>query len=127
MRTRRSLQDAQTGNGGNTGAGNGNQNRGNSGNGTAPTSGQAVPTRQNRPTERDPLKKVFENGNSNAPIVGVAPKARGQSVRSLYGLKYYEEWVFIFVPTPQLLQQLQQQQQNQGNQQGRPTRPRVSP
>ena len=37
-------------------------------------------------------------GPSNLPIVGVAPKIKGPSVRTLYGLDRYEQWVFIFIP-----------------------------
>jgi hypothetical protein len=51
----------------------------------------------------DPLAKFFANGDSgpglsNIPIVGVAPKIKGPSVRTLYGLQNYEEWVFIYIP-----------------------------
>jgi type II secretory pathway pseudopilin PulG len=51
--------------------------------------------------EEDPLGRFFEPGrDSNLPIVGVAPKLKGPSVRSLWGLKSYEEWVFIYIPDP---------------------------
>ena len=53
----------------------------------------------------DPLKHLLDKdsdqGKSNLPIVGVAPKLKGPSVRSLYGLTRYEQWVFIFIPEPQ--------------------------
>ncbi len=50
----------------------------------------------------DPLGRFFEPGreNSNLPIVGVAPKLKGLSIRSLWGLKSYDEWVFIYIPDP---------------------------
>jgi hypothetical protein len=51
----------------------------------------------------DPLARFFDGGSSgpglsNVPIIGVAPKMKGSSVRTLYGLPNYEEWVFIFIP-----------------------------
>ncbi len=50
----------------------------------------------------DPLAHLFETGSpgqSNAPIVGVAPKRKGQAANAFFGLVNYEEWVFIFIPT----------------------------
>ena len=50
----------------------------------------------------DPLARFFDGGAgaglSNVPIIGVAPKMKGSSVRTLYGLDNYEEWVFIYIP-----------------------------
>jgi type II secretory pathway pseudopilin PulG len=46
----------------------------------------------------DPLAGLMELDKSSLPIVGVATKVKGPSIRALYGLKNYEEWVFIFVP-----------------------------
>jgi len=49
----------------------------------------------------DPLAHLFETGapgQSNAPIVGVAPKRKGKSANAYFGLENYEEWVFIFIP-----------------------------
>lgn len=50
----------------------------------------------------DPFASFFDNnsgpGPSNLPIIGVAPKIKGPSVRTLYGLDRYEQWVFIFIP-----------------------------
>jgi hypothetical protein len=55
----------------------------------------------------DPLGHLFKSdsfssssapGKSTVPIIGVAPKLKGKGVRTLYGLEYYEEWVFIYVP-----------------------------
>jgi type II secretory pathway pseudopilin PulG len=52
----------------------------------------------------DPLSSLLDSekdapGKSNLPIVGVAPRSKGPSVRKLYGsLQNYEEWVFFFVP-----------------------------
>ena len=46
----------------------------------------------------DPLANLFRGSSSNFPIVGVAPKIKGRSVRGLYGLQNYEEWVFLFIP-----------------------------
>lgn len=37
-------------------------------------------------------------GQDDLPIIGVAPKIKGDSVRTLYGLGHYEEWVFIYIP-----------------------------
>lgn len=51
--------------------------------------------------EEDPLSHLLEGGNSNLPIIGVAPRVKGAAVRPLYGMKSYEEWVFIFIPQPQ--------------------------
>jgi type II secretory pathway pseudopilin PulG len=50
----------------------------------------------------DPLGHLFETGTpgqSNAPIVGVAPKRKGKAANAYFGLERYEEWVFIFIPT----------------------------
>ncbi|HWP43035.1 MAG TPA: hypothetical protein VNO14_07360, partial [Blastocatellia bacterium] len=46
----------------------------------------------------DPLSHLLELDKDNLPIVGVATKMKGKSVRALYGLTSYEEWVFIFIP-----------------------------
>ena len=52
----------------------------------------------------DPLGHLFKSdanpsfGQSNIPIVGVAPKLKGKSIHTLYGLENYEEWVFIYIP-----------------------------
>ncbi len=58
----------------------------------------------------DPLAHIFKDkdssdqpGKSSIPIVGVAPRLKGPSVRSLYGLSNYEQWVFIFIPDPQTM------------------------
>src|SRR6185436_5381537 len=42
-------------------------------------------------------------GKSNLPIVGVRPKIKGPSVRALYGLSNYEQWIFIYIPDPQMI------------------------
>jgi len=47
------------------------------------------------------LAHLFETGapgQSNAPIVGVAPKRKGKAANAYFGLENYEEWVFIFIP-----------------------------
>jgi type II secretory pathway pseudopilin PulG len=55
----------------------------------------------------DPLGHFFESSsgssfdNSTLPIVGVAPKLKGKATRPLYGLEYYQEWVFIYIPPNQ--------------------------
>ena len=49
-------------------------------------------------SQNDPLAHLFQGGATNLPIVGVAPKLKGSSIRSLYGLTQYEEWVFIYIP-----------------------------
>lgn len=49
----------------------------------------------------DPLAHLFSSGTpgqSNAPIVGVAPKRKGKAANAYFGLENYEEWVFLFVP-----------------------------
>jgi type II secretory pathway pseudopilin PulG len=46
----------------------------------------------------DPLAHLLELDKSNLPIVGVATKMRGPTVKALYGFTNYEEWVFIFIP-----------------------------
>jgi uncharacterized membrane protein YgcG len=50
----------------------------------------------------DPFAHFFDKdsgpGQSNIPIIGVAPKMKGPSVRTLYGLDSYEQWVFIYIP-----------------------------
>jgi type II secretory pathway pseudopilin PulG len=49
----------------------------------------------------DPLAHLFQTGSpgqSNAPIIGVAPKRKGKAANALFGLENYEEWVFIFIP-----------------------------
>ncbi len=58
----------------------------------------------------DPLAHIFKDkdssdqpGKSSIPIVGVRPKLKGPSVRSLYGLSNYEQWIFIFIPDPQTM------------------------
>ena len=57
----------------------------------------------------DPLGHLLKDkdsdqpGKSSLPIVGVAPKLKGPSVRALYGLTNYEQWVFIFIPDPQTM------------------------
>jgi hypothetical protein len=58
----------------------------------------------------DPLAHLFGQGSSgpginNTPIVGVAPKLKGQSIRALYGLDHYEDWVFIYIPDQTQLRQ----------------------
>jgi len=58
------------------------------------------------PQMNDPLAHLFKSddnpsfGQSNIPIVGVAPKLKGKAIHTLYGLENYEEWVFIFIPLP---------------------------
>lgn len=49
----------------------------------------------------DPLARFFESGGpgqSNAPIVGVAPKKKGTAATAYFGLDKYEDWVFIYIP-----------------------------
>jgi type II secretory pathway pseudopilin PulG len=49
----------------------------------------------------DPLAHLFQTGTpgqSNAPIVGVAPKRKGKAANSYFGLENYEQWVFLFIP-----------------------------
>lgn len=55
----------------------------------------------------DPLAHIFGSGSpgrSNTPIVGVAPRVKGKAIKPLYGyLENYEDWVFIYVPLPNLV------------------------
>ncbi|PYP89592.1 MAG: hypothetical protein DMF61_02675 [Blastocatellia bacterium AA13] len=37
-------------------------------------------------------------GQSNLPIVGVAPRLKGKAIRNLWGMTSYDDWVFIFIP-----------------------------
>jgi type II secretory pathway pseudopilin PulG len=69
----------------------------------------------------DPLANIFKSGiTGGVPIIGVVPRVKGKSVRSLYGLKNYEEWVFLYIPPNNAPQnQLPQAPQNQ-NQLRRP-------
>jgi type II secretory pathway pseudopilin PulG len=49
----------------------------------------------------DPLAHLFQTGSpgqSNAPIVGVAPKRKGKAANAYFGFENYEEWVFLFIP-----------------------------
>jgi uncharacterized membrane protein YgcG len=74
--------------------------------GTPPGSNGSQPGAQNNPDDQpdppDPFAHFFDNnsgpGLSNVPIIGVAPKIKGPSVRTLYGLDSYEQWVFIYIP-----------------------------
>jgi uncharacterized membrane protein YgcG len=63
------------------------------------TQNQNAPEQLNPP---DPFAHFFDKdsgpGQSNIPIIGVAPKMKGPSVRTLYGLDSYEQWVFIYIP-----------------------------
>jgi type II secretory pathway pseudopilin PulG len=52
--------------------------------------------------EIDPLAHLFQSGSDRVPIVGVAPRIKGPAIRTLWGLKSYEEWVFIYIPDPTL-------------------------
>jgi len=51
----------------------------------------------------DPLAHLFQDsantpGQSNVPIVGVAPKRKGKAATPYFGLENYEDWVFIYIP-----------------------------
>jgi len=49
----------------------------------------------------DPLAHLFQTGTpgqTNAPIVGVAPKRKGKAANAYFGLENYEQWIFIFIP-----------------------------
>ncbi len=70
-------------------------------------------------TTPDPFAPLFENGRSNAPIVAVAPRVRGQSIRAFNGLDQYKDWIFFYVPP--IREQVPRNQPNPG---GRPARPR---
>ncbi|MFY9557249.1 MAG: hypothetical protein WAV20_18315 [Blastocatellia bacterium] len=52
-------------------------------------------------TGNDPLAHLLEStgpGQSNAPIIGVAPKRKGKATTAYFGLENYEDWVFLYVP-----------------------------
>jgi type II secretory pathway pseudopilin PulG len=42
------------------------------------------------------LDRLF-GGMDNRPIIGVAPKVKGRSIRTLWGMSDYSEWAFIHV------------------------------
>lgn len=70
----------------------------------------------------DPLAHLFPSdgpGQSNVPIVGVAPKRKGKAANAYFGLENYEEWVFLYIPKN--LQQNQPGLQRPGQNQNRPT------
>ena len=50
----------------------------------------------------DPLARFFQSGSgpgqTNSPIVGVAPKKKGRAATAYFGLENFEDWVFIYVP-----------------------------
>lgn len=76
----------------------------------------------------DPLARFFESGSgapgqSNAPIVGVAPKRKGKAATAYFGLENYEDWIFIYVP--KVVQPIPGQQQQRPGIQNRPP-PQVS-
>jgi type II secretory pathway pseudopilin PulG len=65
-------------------------------------------------TPNDPLASLFQQGSfANPPIVGVAPKRKGVAVRPYFGLKNYEEWVFLYVPPTVVRQPIPNPNQNQ--------------
>jgi len=68
----------------------------------------------------DPFASFFENGKNNLPIVGVAPRLKGKAIRPLWGMRNYEEWVFIYIP-----QNFQPQQQNSNPRAPNSNRPRI--
>lgn len=56
------------------------------------------PNDPNDVDDPDPSQR-FGPDSSNWPIVGVAPKLKGQSIKALWGgLTDYSEWVFIYIP-----------------------------
>jgi hypothetical protein len=80
-----------------------NSNQAGSGTGPVPNPNRTAPPVDPDPDpdgddDGDPLAGLLELDKSSLPIVGVATKVKGPSIRALYGLKRYEEWVFIFVP-----------------------------
>jgi type II secretory pathway pseudopilin PulG len=80
----------------------------------------------------DPLAHLFSGdqpGQSNAPIVGVAPKRKGKAINTYFGLENYDEWVFMYIPKNMPINQIPQQGQPQrgapgSNQRTRPQVPR---
>lgn len=54
----------------------------------------------NDDSDFDPLGHLLQPGQ-NLPIVAVAPRIKGASIRPLYGMKNYDEWVFIYLPSAQ--------------------------
>lgn len=106
-----------SGQSGTTGTAGGSTAGGGSGLATPPpgsTTGQQRPNQPNKNDDdddddddddvNDPLAHLFggfsgSSNKSNLPIVGVAPRRKGPSIRAFYGLQNYEEWVFIYIPT----------------------------
>ena len=59
-----------------------------------------VPRDPNNPNDPndpddDPFDDLFKD---KSPIIGVATKRKGKAIRPLYGLKNYEEWIFLYIP-----------------------------
>jgi hypothetical protein len=52
----------------------------------------------------DPIMNLPQLDKDNLPIIGVAPRIKGRSIKSLWGLNNYEEWVFIYIPPVSALQ-----------------------
>jgi hypothetical protein len=73
-----------------------------------PDAGQKKPGREDSDEDEgegdssagDPLMSLPQLDKDNLPIIGVAPRAKGRSIKSLWGLNNYEEWVFIHIPPP---------------------------
>lgn len=52
----------------------------------------------------DPIMNLPQLDKNNLPIIGVAPRVKGRSIKSLWGLNDYEDWVFIYIPPVNVLQ-----------------------
>lgn len=65
-----------------------------------------------QPQQGRPQQPTFAFTGNNRPIIGVATRARGKSVRTRFGIEKYEEMLFIFIPqnTPAAPNQPQRQQ-----------------
>jgi type II secretory pathway pseudopilin PulG len=124
----RPSENGSTGSTGSSGTGTTSGGTGSSNSQTGATTGQQRGNQQNRDLDdddddddvNDPLAHLFSGGfssggsSSGLPIVGVAPRRKGQTVRAYYGLQNYEEWIFIFLPPPN---RVNIPNQNQGGQQ----------
>ena len=67
-----------------------------------PPGGSQTQNPQEELNPPNPFAHFFDKDSgsdlSNIPIIGVAPKMKGPSVRTLFGLDSYEQWVFIYIP-----------------------------
>ncbi|HEU4388955.1 MAG TPA: hypothetical protein VFV34_14235 [Blastocatellia bacterium] len=65
---------------------------------TTPNPNQPSDTNDLDDDDNDPLGHLLDGQNNSLPIVAVAPKVKGPALKTLWGLKNYEEWAFIYIP-----------------------------